>query len=207
MSSDKRWVLSAIPEGTGHALDLGGGRGELHSPLKSRGYTYVNLDYRPCEGNRSVRGDATRLPFADSSFNLVVSSDSLEHFTDPQDVVREVRRILTPGGTFVIWVPFMHPFHSDDYFRYTPIGLRLLMDRAGLEFVRLESPLWIFSVSAQMVVVILRQLHLGFLERVVERIGYTLDRVFRRFRSPDAGFAAFYLVVAHRTDGPPAPVK
>ncbi len=47
-----------------------------------------------------VRGDALALPFADASFDLVLSGGLLEHFPEPEAVLAEMVRILRPGGTF-----------------------------------------------------------------------------------------------------------
>lgn len=191
MSSDKRWVLARVPGGGGRALDLGGGEGELSGPLTSRGYEYVNVDIA-AQGPGAVVADAHDLPFRDCSFDLVISSDSLEHFHDPAQALREVSRVLTPGGTLVIWVPFLHPFHVTDYYRYTPLGLRHLLDGAGLECVSLEAPLGLFSVYAQSLIMLLRRLGLGRLEGALEKIGEQLDR-----RLPGRGsYAAFYRVTA-----------
>lgn len=195
MASDKRYVLSGVPPGSGRALDLGGGQGELRGPLESRGFAYVNLDIAPA-GPRAVRGDAHRLPFASASFDLVVSSDSLEHFTDPGIAVAEVRRVLKERGTFVIWVPFLHPFHGNDYYRYTPLGLRLLLERGEFRVHTIQAPLWVFSVVGQAVVTLLSRVGMSAVERAVERGAAWLDRRFARFRRGEAGFAAAYLVVA-----------
>jgi ubiquinone/menaquinone biosynthesis C-methylase UbiE len=62
------------------------------------------------------------VPFASASFDLVVSCDSLEHFDEPQEVLIEVRRVLKPGETLVVWVSFLHPFHDDDKYSSSPWG-------------------------------------------------------------------------------------
>jgi SAM-dependent methyltransferase len=196
LSSDKRTLVSRIPAGSGIALDLGGGTGELRSPLERRGYAYVNLDTTPASDGRAVVGDAHRVPLATDSVDLVVSRDSLEHFTDPRQALREVRRVLKPTGSFVIWVPFMHPFHGNDYFRFTPLGLRLLMGEAGFRIDSLEAPVWVFSVVAQALIALLQRLRLGLVERRLEGAAAWLDARFRRFQGENAAFAAAYLVVA-----------
>ncbi|MDI6631230.1 MAG: class I SAM-dependent methyltransferase, partial [Thermoanaerobacteraceae bacterium] len=133
MSAEPELILELItPElivsGGGIALDLGGGRGGLRQPLEKLGYRYLNLDIqRFNERNPDLIGDAHQLPFKDSVFQAVISKDSLEHFAEPWKVVREVHRVLKDGGYFVIWVPFMHPFHGDDFYRYTPLGLQHLL--------------------------------------------------------------------------------
>jgi SAM-dependent methyltransferase len=195
VSTDKRLLAPKIPAGSGWALDLGGGRGQLRSLLLSRGYRYANLDLRP-SGPGAVHGNAQQVPFASSSFDLVVSCDSLEHFDEPRQALVEVRRVLTPGGTLVVWVPFLHPFHGDDKYRYTPLGLRMLLEWAGFGVVELEAPLWLFSVIAQILVAALGRLGLKRLEAPVERGAAWLDGRFAGFRGPNMSYAAAYLVVA-----------
>jgi SAM-dependent methyltransferase len=196
MSSDARWVLSKVPDGGGAALDLGGGDGRFHQALTARAYTYVNLDIAP-SGPCAVKGDAHDLPFPPGSFDLVISCDSLEHFHDPLTVLKEVERVLKPGGTLVIWVPFLHPFHSTDYYRYTPLGIRYLLTTARLRPISLEAPLGVFSVMAQVALVGLRRLHLAALELPVEGVTRWLDRRLRRMQR-GGSFALAYLVVARK---------
>jgi len=52
-----------------------------------------------------VQGDATALPFADASFDHIVCSEVLEHIPDDAQAVRELARVLKPGGTLVVTVP------------------------------------------------------------------------------------------------------
>jgi len=56
-----------------------------------------------------VRGDVTRLPFPDETFDKILMTEVLEHIPDEQMALREIRRVLRPGGTFALSVP------NDDY--------------------------------------------------------------------------------------------
>jgi SAM-dependent methyltransferase len=195
MSSDKRYVLSAVAPGSGWALDLGGGRGELATSLRDRGYRYANVDLRP-DGSGAVAGDAERLPFADRTFDVVVSSDSLEHFPVPDAALREARRVLREDGTLVVWVPFMHPFHGDDLYRYTPLGLRFLLESAGFRVDSINAPLSFASFLAHALTTLLRRIRLGSLERPIERAAAWLDSMLFARGGGRLGFAAAYLVIA-----------
>jgi SAM-dependent methyltransferase len=194
MASDKRWVMTGVPAGPGRALDLGGGAGELFPMLHERGYDYTNLDIAPT-GPGAVTGDAHAMPFDTDSFDIVLSSDSLEHFSSPSVALAEVRRVLRPGGRLVVWVPFMHPFHADDYYRYTPLGIDHLLDQAGLVKVSIEAPLGPFTIVANLVAVALMRVRLGRLTWPLRHAAAWLDVRLRRF-APGASYAPFYLVTA-----------
>jgi len=84
------------------------------------------------------RGSGVALPLAAGSFDVVVASDVLEHIERDIDAVREIGRVLRPGGALVFSVP-AHPwlFGAHDtalwhYRRYTRSGVRRLLAEAGL---------------------------------------------------------------------------
>ena len=53
----------------------------------------------------ATNGDATRLPFADASFDRIIASEVLEHVPDDSAAFAELARVLKPGGTIAITVP------------------------------------------------------------------------------------------------------
>lgn len=55
-----------------------------------------------------IRGDITRLPFVEGSFDLVTANMVVEHLDDPEAQFREVYRILKPGGRFIFHTPNAH---------------------------------------------------------------------------------------------------
>ena len=201
MSSDPKLLLDAVLPGRGYALDLGGGSGRLRKALEHKGYRYVNADLRRREGdNALVIGNAQNLPFQDGVFAVIVSNDSLEHFLAPHEVVCEVARVLGKGGEFVIHVPFLQPFHANDTYRYTPVGLRyLLSDLAGLEIVRLESPLWIFSILGFIVIGVCRKAGLSLFEGQIEGVCRAIDCWLTNLLDGPRSLAASYLVVARKS--------
>jgi len=133
-------------------LDLGCGTGIAMTELESAGYSVVGLDYSAealrfsrsrNTGAELLQGDAARLPFADASFDVVVSLDVMEHVEDDVAMAAEIRRVLKPGGSAVINVP-AHPFLWSDhdvalhhFRRYTRAGLRQLLLSTGFTIKRL----------------------------------------------------------------------
>jgi SAM-dependent methyltransferase len=199
MSSEAHLILEVIPPGAGIVLDLGGSTGMLRSPLQACGYRYINLDVR-CLGNGepSLIGDAHCLPFGDDSMDLVVSKDTLEHFLEPWVVVQEVHRVLKIGGHLIIWVPFMHPFHGDDFYRYSPLGLSHML--RDFELVAFESPLWVFTVVGYAAIEACKRMRLGFLEQSIKRLAAALDRLWTKHQQRPASFASAYRIVARKRE-------
>jgi SAM-dependent methyltransferase len=88
---------------------------------------FVNLDLFPIPGV-DVAADAHQLPFEDGVFQRVECDAVLEHVRRPEQVMREIRRVLAPGGYAHLVTPFCHPFHEypKDYRRFTIDGLKEL---------------------------------------------------------------------------------
>jgi ubiquinone/menaquinone biosynthesis C-methylase UbiE len=124
-------VMSLIRPGL-NTLDVGCGEGVFSRELGLRGYNVTGVDLDPeailaAQKNAEtlgvdiqfVVGDATQLPFADSSFDQAISTDVIEHVPDPLVALRDIRRVLKPGGTFVVTVPtpkyLAQPFFNHDF--------------------------------------------------------------------------------------------
>jgi SAM-dependent methyltransferase len=83
----------------------------LHDQL-SRLPHFASSDYQPgaapgvvIDGVRSE--DLTKLSYADGCFDLVLTSETLEHVPDLQAALREIRRVLAPGGRHIFTVPLL----------------------------------------------------------------------------------------------------
>lgn len=117
----------------------------------------------PANFGGALRGDATRLPFPDNTFDCVVTSEVLEHIQNDVAAIAELHRVLKPGGTLGVTVPTWWPekinwMLSDEYHAPKSVGghvriysateLKAKLRSAGLE-VRgshhahaLHSPYW-----------------------------------------------------------------
>jgi ubiquinone/menaquinone biosynthesis C-methylase UbiE len=133
------WMRETMEFG-GHAgetvLEIGGGMGTDLAQFARNGATVTDLDLSAghlslAKENFTLRGlngsfvlhDAETLPFPDSSFDLVYSNGVLHHTPNTRDVVREIYRVLKPGGRAIV---MMYAENSLHYWRnviYT-VGLR-----------------------------------------------------------------------------------
>jgi len=88
-------------------LDVGAGSGRLLAELKARGWAAIGLDLCP-SSDQIVCGTITSLPFYSECFRTVFCCDVLEHLADQQlePAVREIERVLMPGGHLIITTPF-----------------------------------------------------------------------------------------------------
>jgi demethylmenaquinone methyltransferase / 2-methoxy-6-polyprenyl-1,4-benzoquinol methylase len=121
---DRRWrtaVVAAVDPRPGEVvLDLAAGTGTSSQPFADRGARVVPCDFslgmlrvgkraRPALG--FTAGDATRLPFADGTFDAVTISFGLRNVVDPDTALREMLRVTRPGGRLVV-CEFSHPTWS-----------------------------------------------------------------------------------------------
>ncbi|GAA2139827.1 demethylmenaquinone methyltransferase [Kitasatospora kazusensis] len=119
----RRAVAEAVDAGPGQTvLDLGAGTGTSSLPFHEAGADVVPCDFSIgmlAEGKQRhpelalTAGDATRLPFADNSFDAVTISFALRNVQDTDLALRELYRVTKPGGRVVIcefstptWTPF-----------------------------------------------------------------------------------------------------
>ena len=94
-------------------LDAGCGTGWFSKAAVERGAVVTSMDLGEnllskvaikCDRNRVV-GSILEIPFADGTFDIVVSSEVIEHVPDPFKALSEVYRVLTPGGILVLTTP------------------------------------------------------------------------------------------------------
>lgn len=136
-------------------LDIGCGTGAIMDFVRSKGYTVEGVDMSEdalqyCrKKNLTVHhGVAEKLPLENNSFDVVIASDVLEHIADDAAAVREVARVLKPGGIFISTVPahqslFSYHDHALHHVRrYSKDGLRkVLITSFNIEFIS-----WIHSI-------------------------------------------------------------
>lgn len=107
-------------------LSIGGG------PGRAEGFTNVNIGPFP---NVDVVADAHKLPYADGSVHAIYCEAVIEHLYDPHQAVREIVRVLEPGGLVFAGTPFLYHYHGypHHYQNFTLQGHENLFRRAGFQ--------------------------------------------------------------------------
>src|SRR5450432_4300288 len=98
-------LIAALPPGS-RVLDLGARTGSFQTERSDLHLVRLDLEIpaaRPA--GAYVAADAARMPFAPRCFDLIVSNHSLEHFPELERTVREIGRVLRPGGALFLAVP------------------------------------------------------------------------------------------------------
>jgi len=167
-----RWLRkldrAGVPAGV--ALDIGAAGGGNTRVLRRHGWRPIALEYSEQgaavaaeRGLTVLRGDATRLPAAAASVDLVTAFDIIEHIEDDGLATAEIQRVLRPGGTVLVTVPAdmrlwsAHDVVSQHYRRYDRDGLIQVVTAAGLEI----DELWSWNVLLRPAVVLSRRKSAG----------------------------------------------
>ena len=131
-----------------HVLDCGCGTGHNLRALARYGPSFGldlsagGLELARGAGRPLVRADASRVPLASDSFDLVTSFDVLQCVPADREAVREMARVVRPGGAVVMSMaalPILRGDHSEvwrEYRRYTRSSARALAEQAGLRVER-----------------------------------------------------------------------
>lgn len=211
-------VTHAAPATT---LDIGCGRGFLLGQLADRGLAGLTgmdvYDDVPTDRWTYARGDVTAgLPFDDATFECVVAGEIIEHVPNPDELLREVRRVLKPGGLFVLSTPNVVSWANRVL---VPLGIQPLGTETSSEIAlgrrhrilgqgnQVQGHLKLFTSRA--------------LTEILERYGYTIvsregvpaffpkpvDRLDRFIGRHSVAFASGLLYVARSPEGAwPTPV-
>lgn len=201
-------------------LDIGCGNKPYLPLLADRAGSYIGVD--AVDGPHVDRiGVAEDLPFEDSSFDVVLCTQVLEHVDDPALTLAEIMRVLAPGGVTFVSTHGVFLYHPDpptsdrDYWRWTHSGLMRIFRQTGeWSDIRLEEQgnvvACIGYIVAQYVDEFGQRLGIDLVRRAMLRVlNSSAEWLDHRFppaaRVPMGGsLSANYLVTAVKPGDPPA---
>lgn len=129
----------------GYLLDLGCGKVPLFHAYKNYISDNCCVDWINTQHKNEyidLEHDLTKpLPFQDGEFDTIILSDVLEHLPQPENLFREMSRVLSCNGKIIMNVPFYYMIHEQphDYYRYTEFALRRFVEISGLKLIQFES--------------------------------------------------------------------
>jgi len=162
-------LQQAVKKMEGTLLDFGCGTKPYEPLLKSHFKKWFGIDLKdrttgPESQNRAdTVWDGITLPLEKNSFDVVLATQVLEHVENIENTLKELARVLRPGGYFLITVPMTGVLHEEpwDFRRFTPYGLRNMLEPLD---IRLETSVALGGVITTITTLISG--HISFLRRI-----------------------------------------
>jgi SAM-dependent methyltransferase len=129
----------------GRLLDCGCGDVPYYGMYRDQVDEVVCVDWSASEHGRQHVDEEVDLngllPFTSARFDTVILADVLEHIAEPMRLLREISRVLAPGGKLIAMVPFLYRVHEapHDYHRYTRFSLDRMAREAELVPVEISA--------------------------------------------------------------------
>lgn len=111
------FINSKVPDNVNSILDIGCGSAWIASLHIPKGKTVFSFDVSKVNTNKAIDkikdakhsatvGDALQLPFKNNSIDCVIASEVIEHIFSPKDFVKELFRVVKPGGSLIVTTPY-----------------------------------------------------------------------------------------------------
>lgn len=144
-------ILEAVRRETadfaGKVLDVGCGfmpyRKLIEANPKVEKYVGMDLSkptyYAQIEPD--LKWDGEKIPLESESVESVMATEFLEHYAQPAEILREIRRVMKPNSKIFATVPFVWNLHEVPYdeYRYTPFSLERLFREAGFRSIEIKA--------------------------------------------------------------------
>ena len=142
------FIKSSLSLFSGKILDVGCGKMPYKKYIleNSKVTEYIGLDIDDAliydkKIKPDYTWDGTRMPFENNTFESAIGTEVLEHCPNPEIILKEIYRVLKPGGVFLFTVPFLWNLHEvpHDEYRYTPFSLERHLKNSGFRDVTIKA--------------------------------------------------------------------
>jgi SAM-dependent methyltransferase len=138
------WLREVAPKySSGILVDYGCGNKPYFSFFKNHVIDYVGVDVSQNEFNtvNYVINIDDPLPFETNSIDTVLSTQVLEHTSEPDKYIKEISRVLKPEGHLILTCPGSYMLHEEpnDFFRFTKYGIQHLANKHQLRIISLDT--------------------------------------------------------------------
>jgi len=141
---------------TGKTLDVGCGIKPYENLFQSSEYIGLDIDQEGHDHSNSkidVFYDGKTMPFKDGEFDNIVTFQVFEHVFNPNEFLKEINRVIKPGGKLLLAVPFVWDEHEQpyDYARYSSFGLTHVLNQNGFEIIEIKKSVNNLGVIFQLI--------------------------------------------------------
>ena len=134
-----RNLSNLTPKLSGRLLDIGCGEKPYKCMCNVDEHIGIEIDDGDIKKrtHADVLYDGEVMPFEDKYFDSALSTEVIEHVSDPDVLLKEVNRVMKTDGVLLMSSPFFYEEHGQpyDYIRYTSFGLKCLLEKYGFEVV------------------------------------------------------------------------
>ncbi|MDD4083247.1 MAG: class I SAM-dependent methyltransferase [Sphaerochaetaceae bacterium] len=160
---------------SGIILDIGCGNKPYKEFLPHTKYIGLDIENEGHNHNNEeidIFYDGINIPFRNNKFDSIVCFQTVEHVKDIEKLIKEMKRVLKPGGLLLATFPFIWNLHElpNDYRRLTPEGAKKLFENEGFVIIKQEKIMDDFSLYFQ-----INQL---FICELKDKLGKPLSYIF-----------------------------
>jgi SAM-dependent methyltransferase len=190
----------------GRVVEIGNGhsrrRGKFEPPI-SEAECWVFIDVKETV-QPDIRASIESIPLKDAEFDTVICLEVMEYVTDVNAALKEVHRILKPGGRLILSVPFMHRADTEhDFWRFSSHALKHLLSRDGFRIEDIRSQGAALAVAVNILKYAVYSIKSDLMRQIVAlltvlplRIIFWLDNWSRKRISILNTFSTGYLILA-----------
>lgn len=204
LEKDSLWsaVSSASKYAKGKLLDVGCGNKPYYNIFLNKVDSYIGLDL----SGGDVVGSALNIPFSNSFFDTVLSTQVIEHIEKPQVMFQEINRVLKKNGHLILTAPLFWCLHEEpeDYFRFTKYSLSALLSKKNFKIIYIkERGNWLITLG-QMISLFLEssfnrmllKYPKRFLQFIIQYLCYRLSKIEKFNKNKQAPLG--YIIVARK---------
>jgi SAM-dependent methyltransferase len=171
-------------------LDVGCG----HKPYREcfGPVQYLGMDRTSEDSSPDFLGDACHIPIRTETMDIVFATQVIEHVPKPQEMLKELKRVLKPKGILILSGPMFWPLHEEpyDFYRFTKYGFARLLGDVGFSRWEIREDGGDWAQVALALCLKLDSLPAVPLRCLVNVIGGALDAVNHSNKSP-ANYTVF----------------
>ena len=194
----------------GDLIDLGCGDMPFKQYISGQVGLYDGLDLQPRSEEIKYVGDIQDMHMIpEAKYDSALCLEVLEHLPYPERALKEINRILKPGGYLILSVPHLSRLHDEpnDYYRFTRYGLKTILSRNNFNIITIEIRGGLFSfighqfstlmLSLFWNIPLVKDIVFWLNSILITRLSYWVDQRLDR----SGVFAAGYSAVAQKSKG------